>query len=364
MRLAFIDTVGWQYDAATPYEQPMGGTQSALCYLAVELAKLGHEITVFTGNQERSESLGVTFDNIAHSTQWGYLNRFDVVIVVSAALGRTFRRDIGVTVPLVMWNHHTYAQQAIKDLILPSEQAAWTAIAFVSHDQRKNYVQVFELDEAKTTVMYNGVSPAFEGLPQVISEPPLLFYTSTPFRGLDVLLDAFPAIRKATGAILRVYSSMAVYRLNDVTFEPLYRQARGMDGVDYVGSLGQRALASNLIGAAGLAYPSTFAECHSISALEAMAVGADVFTTDLGGQRETTGGLAHMIPFHGDKVKLAREFADLVIAGLEDTKANPQKAVQRRSHRMAFVRESYLWSIRAKVWEDWLEGVKHQSAAA
>ena len=41
MHLAFFDRIGWDYGADTPYVQPLGGSQSALCYLAAELVKLG-----------------------------------------------------------------------------------------------------------------------------------------------------------------------------------------------------------------------------------------------------------------------------------------------------------------------------------
>ena len=41
MNIAFVDSIGWDYDVSTPYERPLGGSQSALAYLAVELARQG-----------------------------------------------------------------------------------------------------------------------------------------------------------------------------------------------------------------------------------------------------------------------------------------------------------------------------------
>ena len=37
MNLTFLDTIAWDYDVATPMTRPLGGSQSVLCYLAVEL---------------------------------------------------------------------------------------------------------------------------------------------------------------------------------------------------------------------------------------------------------------------------------------------------------------------------------------
>jgi len=38
MKIAFLDNIGWPYLVESAYESPMGGTQSAVCYLAEELA--------------------------------------------------------------------------------------------------------------------------------------------------------------------------------------------------------------------------------------------------------------------------------------------------------------------------------------
>src|SRR3954469_9934598 len=39
MRIAFIDPSGWDINVETPFVHPLGGTQSAACYLAIEMAR-------------------------------------------------------------------------------------------------------------------------------------------------------------------------------------------------------------------------------------------------------------------------------------------------------------------------------------
>ena len=46
MKLAFVDFHPAAYTSDTPYAEPLGGTQSAVAYLAAALARRGHEVTV------------------------------------------------------------------------------------------------------------------------------------------------------------------------------------------------------------------------------------------------------------------------------------------------------------------------------
>jgi hypothetical protein len=64
MRIVFVDLSRWKYTVETPYERAMAGSQSALCYLATELARLGHSITVLNGSETASESRGVKITSI------------------------------------------------------------------------------------------------------------------------------------------------------------------------------------------------------------------------------------------------------------------------------------------------------------
>jgi glycosyltransferase involved in cell wall biosynthesis len=366
MRIAFIDPGGWNYAMDAPYERPMGGSISALCYLAPELAQLGHAVTVLNGVRAAAESRGVHLQSLSAARSAAYLNAFDALVLVGLAQGRVLRRNVGVTVPMVLWTPHAHDQPAVRELSRQNERWSWTGFAFVSDWQRQCYEKFFQVPREKGRVLRNAVSPAFaqdfaqanDAAPWFAAgEPPVLFYTSTPFRGLDVLLRAFPAIRaELPGTRLRVYSSMGVYQIGaaDDKYRALYDQCRSMEGVDYIGSVGQSRLAKELAGAAALAYPSTFAETSCIAALEAMAVGAAVLTTRLGALPETTAGLASMVEWQADEGRLAASFAAMAVAALRDMRHNPAASAARRDQRIKFIRDNYLWAARAREWEQWL----------
>jgi glycosyltransferase involved in cell wall biosynthesis len=372
MRIAFLDLSGFQFTVDTPYERPMGGSQSALCYLAVELAGLGHEITIFNNAPSSSDSGGVQIEYLERAKAPGTLNRFDVIVVLNLAIGRALRHGAAVTKPIVLWTGHAHDQQAILALKEPNERKKWTGFAFVSDWQRGCYEKAYSIPREKGRVLRNAISPAFANLLSAENqlwfnrgEAPVLFYTSTPFRGLDVLLNAFPTIRQAIpGTRLRVFSSMSVYQvqLENDPYRELYSQCQSMDGVEYVGSIGQSQLARELAGAAALAYPSTFAETSCIVVLEAMATGAAVLTTHLGAIPETTNGLASMVGWQLNKAQLSESFAAMTIKALRGIQENPAEAAARRRVRMKFILNNYLWPARAKEWSEWLSSLASRSS--
>jgi len=362
MHILFIDPSRLQYTVDTPYERPLGGSQSSLCYLAAELVELGHSITIVNAATTPAESRGVRVRNLEALGTPGFSDSFDVGIVLNLACAHNLRRDVNVKIPLVLWNQHAHDQEAIQKLSRSREQREWSAFAFVSDWQRGNFEKVFSLPSEKIKVMRNAVSPAFAKFQNVrpwfmTGGAPELFYTSTPFRGLDVLLYCFPRIRQAIPDVrLRIYSSMQVYQVpaEGDQYRELYATARNMAGVEYIGSVGQTQLAQELTRTAALAYPSTFAETSCIAVTEAMAAGAAVYTTRLGALPETAGTHAGMIDWQPDKSALANAFADLAIRALQEARENPDNAMTLLAQRREYIKKNYLWPARAQEWEQWL----------
>jgi hypothetical protein len=80
MDIVFIDSTSWAaYDPDTPFERPLGGTQSAVCYLAPELAKLGHRVTLASRAAEPKLVRGVRCQPIP-GMEDGILRNADCVV--------------------------------------------------------------------------------------------------------------------------------------------------------------------------------------------------------------------------------------------------------------------------------------------
>lgn len=365
MHFLFIDPAGNGYDPETPLRMPLGGTQSAVAYLSTELVKAGCKVTLMNHASEKRVVRGVRVDANTAIMAEGF-GKYDAVVVVSAAAGYKFRQVIPKPIPLLLYCHHAADQPAVTHLNDKDAWQAWSAFVMVSHWQLENYVSRFGLPRENLHVIENAVSPAF--LSQAPSVPwfekgtnPTLAYISTPFRGLDVLLAAFPAIRERVPDVqLNVFSGMKLYdpAVQNDPHDYLYALARALPGVTYSPPVSQSELATHLRDTAALTYPSTFAETSCISVMEAMACGADVLATAFGALPETLHGFGRTMPMASTLPELTRNYVDFVCQALRETKQNPAAALERRKQQVAFVQNNYTWARRAQSWIGLVEAIK------
>ena len=292
----------------------------------------------------------------------------DALLVLNlAGHARALRPLLGHDSLLVLWNQHHWDQPAVQPLRDRAERAAYDGFALVSDWQRQEYLQHFGLDPQRTGVLRNGIAPAFAGLfPEAAGlgdsprRPPVLANTSTPYRGLDLLLDAFPRIRAAVpGATLKVFSGMGVYQApaaeDQARFGALYQRCHDLDGVEYVGSLAQPELAAELAQAAVLAYPNTYPETSCIAVLEALAAGCTVVTSARAALPETSAGFALLVPIDGDRDTYRDRFvAETVRALTERTGPDQAALVEHLGRQLAHVRQHHTWPVLADECVGWL----------
>ena len=266
---------------------------------------------------------------------------------------------------LISWLQHADDQPAVQSLANGEIRAAFDRFAFVSQWQRQRFIDKFGVAAERSGVMRNAISPSFrnrfkpgESILAAKRRPPVLAYTSTPFRGLDLLVHAFGAIRaEVAGTTLRVYSSMQVYQTpsdkDAAQYGALYQLCRDTPGIEYIGSLPQAELAEQLKEAAVLAYPNHFAETSCIAVMEAMASGCLIVTSDLGALPETTAGFGHLLPVGDSWLTYSDRFIEETVRLLESLQKQPAQFEAGLSEQVAFVNAEYDWPRRAAEWEAW-----------
>lgn len=368
MRIGFADLSGWDFHACSVETMPLGGSQSAVCYLAQALARQGHDVFLLNSTSTPGTYENVTCLSLPQNPPSALRElRLDFLVSLpGAGQGRQFRETLGDRTKLVLWTQHRINQPAVEPLADDAECGSYDAFAFVSEWQREEFRLGFGLSAARTHVLANAAAPSFVGLfpedqpilPQK-AMPPVLAYTSTPFRGLDLLIEAFPAIRaQVPEARLRIFSGMSVYQVapaeEQARFGSLYQRCRRTAGVEYVGSVPQPVLAREMRSVAMLAYPNTFPETSCIAALEAMASGCRIVTSKLGALPETTAGFAELIPARQERRAFLRQFVERTVAALREMQANPAAVEEALRRQVRYIREHATWDLRAREWGSWL----------
>jgi hypothetical protein len=183
------------------------------------------------------------------------------------------------------------------------------------------------------------------------ARPRRLAYASTPFRGLDVLLDVFPRIRAACpDAELEVFSSMQVYGLSEADdrnqYGALYRKAE-QPGVRLIGSLPQPELAARLQHVRVLAYPNHYAETFCVAVAEAQAAGCVVVTSACGALPETVGSAGICIPGDARTPAYQDAFVHACVALLRNDDRWRTMSASARARASA----RYSWPAIAARWE-------------
>ena len=206
------------------------------------------------------------------------------------------------------------------------------------------------LDRTNVLVSRNGIEPRYFA-DAVVDRKPIVAFTSSPDRGLDVLLECWPEISKRAAAAgvtaelhhayAPVYAEMRERYPHLKAFHRRLEQLRDEAGPGVIdrGHLSQPEVAALYSEAACWAYPSwttplnePFPELSCITAMEAQAGGAIPVCLNFGALRETVydGNLRIDPMTAGDPPRLNTAWRERFIDAIVDTLANPGQFVDSR----------------------------------
>jgi glycosyltransferase involved in cell wall biosynthesis len=366
-RVVFLDRFAGGFCLDTGARSPLGGAQSALCGLAAQLAGLGHDVFVLNRRHDVVDRGGVVFMPLSDDP-WSDCRALapDVCVFNDIAdRGHEARRALAST-PLILWRHTApHFEGADSVFRSPFRDFPFDSVVFVSHWQRTTLLNLWDFAEDKAVTIYNGLSPVFrfsEQAPGALvadkTNPYSLAYTSTPFRGLDLLMETVEEhLGDLPGLSVDVFSGMGVYRGDDTDFLPLYRRIAAHGAMRHHGSVGQEALSRALLGISILAYPNTYPETFCLSAIEAMASGCLVVSGAHGALPEVTGGFARLVPLPMGGTAAGREagkrdFAAALVAAARDLAQGGEAVGRHLAAQIAFCRQTYDWAVLARQWDD------------
>lgn len=342
----------------------LGGSESACFGLARALARRGHAVHIHA-QQLHADARGVDADGVtwhdAGPEDAAVYEWCDVVepdVVVSLRMAHLFRLPVRARFR-VLWN---------QDMLVPASAAqgiasiAWQldALVYVSQYHRKQWEGVApDLARIPSYVTRNGYDPAHVPT-DVAKVPGRVCYISRPERGLEPLLQMWPAVKAAVPhAELHVtrYSSMydgegssvaQMCKAYDEMTAAVQAQVGGI--VTHPGGLGKADLYRLIASSEVMWYPGVvdFAETSCVAAIEAQACGTVFVGSAKGALPET---VPHGTLLEGDAMTEAYQARSVasVVAHLRRTR--PAPAIEQGRRHV----QRYTYDAIAGDWSAWLD---------
>lgn len=317
----FMAVPGLPFDGDTIYKGSLGGSESAGAYMARELARIGHRVTMFSNCEKEGTFEKVCYIPISNFQNAASLVPHDVCIVQrSPQLFATTK----ASKLNILWQH---------DLALKREEqnfrgSLWNidGVFVLSKFMAEQYKEVFGVDSPTVHVTRNGIDlEMFKAVKNIARNRKRLFYAARPERGLDVLLEKIMPCLWAIDPEITL--AVAGYS-NDVGhLAPFYEHcnqliAQSKGRVVNLGALSKSELYAQLAAAAVYAYPTpsainaNFAEVSCILAMEAQACGTPVVTSSRGALPETVyGGI--LVDGDVKSEEYVDNFADSVLRAMD-----------------------------------------------
>jgi glycosyltransferase involved in cell wall biosynthesis len=254
----------------------------------------------------------------------------------------------------IVWQHLNYNEPLTQGMTNKFFTRAIDAWVYVSHWQHEKFRYVYHIPVDNAFVIKNAIDP-IEYIERPKGEKIRLIYTSAPFRGLNILLDAFELLRR-DDVELDVYSSTIVYgsgydAAHGKDYEPLFERARNMKNVNYMGYAPNDEIIRALQRSHIFAYPSMFEETCCLAMIEAGAAGCKLVAQNLGALAETGSEFANLVPIRIDAEKIAQEYAKALNKEI-DNHHDSAKLLQNQSK---FFNHFYCWDKKVIEWKQMLE---------
>jgi glycosyltransferase involved in cell wall biosynthesis len=235
---------------------------------------------------------------------------------------------------------------------------------FVSNYQYEVFKGFFDLPAHRCHVLRNATDPIESTTKS--KDKIRLVYSSTPWRGLGILLKSFELIER-DDIELEVYSGVKIYGKefadeNQHTFQPLFDKAMSMKNVKYTEYLPNIELRERLKQCHIMSYPSAFAETSCLAAIEAMMAGCKFVGSSFGALPETTGVFGDLIPI--DKITQStphlNDFVYRYAVALDKAADNfwSDETQEMLQEQTKHYNKYYSWEYRKKEWSQFIEYAK------
>ena len=252
-----------------------------------------------------------------------------------------------------------------------SSRDRFDRLIFVSNWQYQLYQSVLGLPMSlQSRVIENGVDPIpFTKKSDPRTSPIKLIYTSTPHRGLEILVPVFEALSTAFDNIeLHVFSSFDIYGWpeRNIPYEPLFERCRQHPKIHYHGFQPQEVVRKAYEEAHIFAYPSIWPETSCRCLIEAMMAGCICVHPNFAALPDTSGGLTDWYDMDADKNAHAQAFyfqLAQIIHALQSTDVwQSDGFTNRRALTSSVATMRFGWPNVIRKWKTLIAEVKSETA--
>ena len=258
----------------------------------------------------------------------------------------------------VLWMQHFTDQKEAQNLGSKDFVSKLNWIVFNSSWNFENFVYQFKIPESKSVVIKNAIEKInFEEKPK---DKINLIYHTTPWRGLDHLLKIFKSLN-LKNIELNICSSVKIYgkkfdRIFGKEFENIFNECKNTKNVNYFGFLENKKVLELLKKIHIFAYPNIWHETSCVAAIESMAAGCEVVTTNLAALYETCAPFGTFVNFDRNFDNLEKRFSKVLLNSIENywSDENQNKLKLQRET----INATYSWDVRSIEWKNFFNEVR------
>ena len=262
----------------------------------------------------------------------------------------------------ILWMQHFVNQEEVKNLESKDYVNKLDHIVFNSNWNFEKFQYQFKIPESKSVVIKNAIeniAPSKKPTDKIN-----LIYHTTPWRGLVHLLKIFKNLN-LQNVELNICSSTIIYgkKFDSILgkqYENIFRECENTKNVNYLGFVENNKIINLLKSMHIYAFPSVWPETSCISAIEAMAAGCEIVSSNLGALYETCAPFGTFVTFDRNFENFEKKYQKVLEKSIKNFWSEEnQKKIKLQQE---VINLTYSWSTRSKEWLSFFQEAKKLKA--
>ncbi|MDC0205392.1 glycosyltransferase family 4 protein [Pelagibacteraceae bacterium] len=255
----------------------------------------------------------------------------------------------------ILWMHHFVNQEEVKNLGSKDYTDKLDYIVFNSNWNFEKFQYQFKIPENKSLVIKNAIEKIdFQEKPK---DKINLIYHTTPWRGLAQLLNVFKKLN-LKNVELNVCSSTIIYgkKFDNVLgkkYENIFNECKETKNVNYLGFIENKKVIDLLKKTHIYSFPSIWPETSCLSAIESMAAGCEVVTTNLGALYETCSPFGTLVSFDRNLDNLEKKYSKTLLKSINNYWS--EESQKKLKLQYETINATYSWDVRSEEWKNFFD---------